>query len=150
MHYTEVARLAGRIGTITDVKHKVIRGVVMFQHKGGFKHRVSMDAKCTAAAKRLHNAGRLPSETGYRAYLAQASKWLGIRPAVVPGRLRHSLVTIGQTGKLVWKDGQGVTLQDIAQITGHKNTDTTKKKYSSLPVPPLLVLPLKLEHSHDP
>ncbi len=150
MHYTEVARLAQRQGTVEEVDHPIIKGVVAFPHKGGFEHRVSLDAYGCAAARRLYDAGRLPSETRYRELLAQASKWLGIRPAVVPGRLRHSLVTIGQLGSLVWKEGQGVTLEDIAQITGHQGTATTRKHYNSLPVPPLLVLPLKLHHDDDP
>ena len=150
MHYTEVARLAARAGTVEQVDHPVIKGVVAFPHKGGFEHRVSLDARGYAAAMRLYTAGRLPSETRYRALLAQASRWLGTTAAVVPGRLRHSLVTLGQSGTLVWKEGQGVTLDVIAQITGHQGTATTRKHYNSLQVPPLPVIPLTLQHRADP
>jgi hypothetical protein len=54
-------------------------------------------------------------------------------------------------GQLVSAGNGGLSLADVADITGHRSSTTTRRFYDSTAVPKLLVLPaLKLYHPDDP
>lgn len=80
-----------------------------------------------------------------RLYLAKACESINIS-AMVPGQFRHSLVSIGQDGRMVAPMGGGLSLQDLTEITGHKSTATAKRFYDNQAVPRMFVLPLDLKH----
>jgi hypothetical protein len=67
-----------------------------------------------------------------------------------PGALRHTFVTGGQRGRVVYAGGkEGVPLETVAGVAGH-SVETSRKFYSALDVPPMVVLPLNLSHPDDP
>jgi hypothetical protein len=67
------------------------------------------------------------------------------------GELRHSFVAIAQRGRWITADGTaGLSLADVAEVTGHRSSATTSKFYNVQLVPRMLVVPLALAHPADP
>jgi hypothetical protein len=151
LHLSEVQRIANGADAVVTVLEGQgeIAGTVRYRHKSGDPHTVSLDAKALAAVQRLQARGRAPTDGCMRLYLAKACESINVS-AMVPGQFRHSLVSIGQHGRMVAPMGGGLSLQDLTEITGHKSTATAKRFYDNQAVPRLLVLPLDLKHPHDP
>jgi len=152
LHLTEVQRIAaGTNADLADVDHPQIKGKVGFFHeKAKRTHIISLDGPALAAAKRLRKAGRAPNDGELRRALLAASTAASC-DVVQPAFLRHSFVTLGkQGGRLVKPSDGGLSLEEIAAITGHTNTRTTRDFYDASDVPPMVIIPLDLKHSEDP
>jgi integrase len=66
-------------------------------------------------------------------------------------RLRSSFVTLAKDGgRLVRPAEHGLDLEIIAAVTGHTNTKTTRDFYDDTDVPPMIVVPLRLQHPDEP
>jgi len=162
MHESELARIIRGEAVIREVWLDCgIAAVVRFSHKSGRMHLQSVDAATLGALRRLREAWaarvaageRLPAHTvdnnRLRRQLAAASRAAGVE-ALRPGELRHSFVTWREHGRLVRAVEGGVALADVSEIIGHQSTRTTSRYYDGLDAPPLMVLPLRLEHVDDP
>jgi integrase len=143
MHGSEVRRIAsGEAGLQACSTGTGIAGVVTFLHKSGRLHSISLDAKAFAAAQRLQATGGLPLP--WR--ILEATKAAG---GLHPSQLRHSFVQLGQRGRWVYPEGQGVSVEELTEVTGHSSSITTRTFYDG-GVPRMLVLSFSLEHPQDP
>lgn len=154
MHGTEVARLAGGLGTLREVEDCApIAGTIAFKHKTGALHVVSLDAQTLAAAQRLIVVGRAPSRhTIHEAVdlAAEKNKGKGV-VALDFGALRHSFATWAhERGEEFRPKGVGVPLEKVAERLGHTNTRTTRLHYLDVSVPPMIIIPIRLCHPDDP
>jgi len=149
MHLTEVARVASRKGVLADVTVPgEIRGTVSFRHKNGRVHRVSLNASTYDAAKRLQARGRGLDPTTVHNGLRQAARALGTE-ALHPGRFRHTFSNLAESeGELVKLKPGGVAKSDVLAVLAHSEA-TNRKHYHDL-IPPMIRLPLRLEHPEDP
>ena len=151
MHGTEVDRAARGNALLRDAEgHGEIHSTLAFPHKRGDVHVISLDAVSAAAVRRLQQRGLAPDLKVQVRALQAACKGRNIKPPLKPGQFRHSFVTLAQAGRWVYPAGQGVSLADVAEVTGHRSTATTKRFYSSVQVPRMLVAPVALVHAHDP
>jgi hypothetical protein len=149
MHLTEIRRTA-KDGRIRELEGQgEIAGTLAFVHKNGDPHVISLDAQAVAAARRLQALKTLPVTNVIRKVLKAATTSIGLSK-MNPGEFRHTTVTLGQNGRLVHPQGGGVSLKDIALIVGHRSTDTSRRFYDMNAIPPMLVVPVSLEHSEDP
>jgi hypothetical protein len=157
LHHSEISRLAEGNGTIEDVGGD-IAGVVTVLHKDQKPHAVSVDAWALAAARRLLARKAAPTDTCVREYCDNAAKAMKVGHndpetgewAFDPGNLRHSVVTLARkAGKLIRYEDQGLDLRDIVEVTGHQVT-TARNFYLGKTVPPMLVLPIRVQHPEDP
>lgn len=163
MHEKEVGRIGMGDAELRRVDGGEIVGTVTFLHKSGERHTQSLDAQAFAAASRL--LGQLPKGVDNKRQhreLARAAKALtaALResdptardvPPLRPGELRHSFATWARTaGRVVRATDAGVPLDLIAEVIGHKSAATTRRFYDSTEVPPMIVIPLRLVHPHDP
>ena len=165
MHTTEVCRIAAsaveaawgrepqaKLVTLMpgdDGYGSAIAGTVTVWHKRGSPHTISLDATSLAAAYRLQRLGKAPRQDRLWRQLKVASKLAGVAQ-VRAGELRHSLVGIGQRGSWCYPTGTGIGVEELAAVTGHQTSATTRRFYDSQAVPRMLVLPLVLEHPADP
>ncbi|MCK8501562.1 tyrosine-type recombinase/integrase [Myxococcus fulvus] len=152
MHDTEIGRIARGEAELREVRDPSgIFGTLTFRHlKAGKVHVVSVDAQTFAAARRLAARGSPLSRNAAKVMIDRAAKRLGV-PSIQPGELRHSFATWArQTGKVVRPADGGVSLDEIAAVMGHTSARTTQVFYVGDKVPPMIALPLQLQHPEDP
>lgn len=151
MHGTEIERLAkgeGKVAVFEDQGE--IAATVTFIHKSGNVHRQSIDRQTLAAVQRLQARGAAPVDSHIRRVVARACETLGIEP-VHFGEYRHSFVTwASECGQEVRPKAGGLPLAAIAAVVGHHSANTTKRFYDNVKVPPMIKIPIKLEHPDDP
>lgn len=153
MHHTEIERIAaGRAAPVRVDDPCGIVGTVAFPHKTSRAHVVSLDSQGWAAMQRLIARGRAPADMTVRRELARAARRLGGGAvALHPGEFRHSFVTLARKfGRLVKPTAGGVSLEEVARVTGHTRVRTTSEHYDGTQVPAMVVLPLTLHHPSDP
>jgi integrase len=154
MHTTEIERFAEGVGRIVDVDPEIgngIVGVVWVLHKSGEEHPNSVDAATLAAAQRIRDRGSIPNKIKRNEFCHRLAKRIEARRPVLYGALRHSFITWARSkgGKLIKPKDFGLSLEEIAQVVGHKNSKTTAK-YDGTEVPPMIWTPVKLHHPEDP
>lgn len=151
MHGTEIERLARGEGKVKVLHGQgAIAGTITFVHKSGRVHVQSVDAQSLAAAMRLQARGSAPADWWIRQVVKRAAKSIGLAPLRM-GELRHSFVTwAAECGVEVKPVDGGVPLARIAATIGHQSAVTTKKFYEGVKVPPMIQLPIRLEHPEDP
>jgi len=151
MHGTEIDRLARGEGRVKVLQGQgAIAGTITFIHKSGRVHVQSVDAQALAAAMRLQARGSAPADWWIRQVVKRAAKSVGLEPLRM-GELRHSFVTwAAECGTEVRPVDGGVPLTRIAATIGHQSAVTTKKFYEGVKVPPMIQLPIRLEHPEEP
>jgi integrase len=151
MHKSEISRLASGKGELRSVNDPSgIAGTARFVHKHGRVHMLSLDAQAFAAATRLQARGSAPTRNTVRESIQYAAARAGV-PPINPSELRHSFATWAKNvGTLIKPTEGGVPLDVVASVLGHQSTRTTSKFYDGTEVPPMVALPLKLQHPRDP
>lgn len=146
MHGSELRRLAKGAGVLTKLDGKTaIAGTLTVRHKNRTQHTQSLDADTFAALARIMKAGRIPDDKQINQAIDAAAKRVRVKPIRL-GELRHSFVTWAKThGTLVKPADAGLPLEAIADVIGHKDARTTKRFYDGTEVPPLILVPLKLQ-----
>jgi integrase len=149
LHGTEIERIARGEVEITPVGKQGIAAVLRFIHKGRHDHRLSVDAAALAAVRRFVQAGKAPSTKTVSYWAQRAAREVGF--VVHHGQLRHSVATWAQSsGRLVRLEAGGVSLQETAELLGHRSVMMIKDHYDNTEIPPMLVLPIRLLHPQDP
>jgi integrase len=151
MHGTEIERLARGEGKVAVLEESgEIAATVTFIHKSGNVHRQSIDRQTLAAVQRLQERGAAPVDSHIRRVVGRACKELGIEPVRL-GEYRHSFVTwASECGQEVRPKSGGLPLTAIAAVVGHHSASTTKRFYDNVKVPPMIKIPIRLEHPEDP
>ena len=151
MHGTEVDRLASGDGKIAVLKNQgEIAGTVTFKHKTGKRFTVSLDAQALAAAQRLQVRGSAPDRQTIREAVERVCERTGLE-FVHFGSIRHSFATwLVEQGSTYNQKGGGLPLEAVAQALNHSSTRTTALHYVSAMVPPMYVVPIRLEHPEEP
>jgi integrase len=151
MHFSEVERVAkgkAKLRRVDDPSGIV--GTLSFMHKNGSVHTISVDGQTYAAAERLVAAGEAPQNSSIRLCLGGASEATGL-PLLLTGQLRHSFVDWAQTsGRKVSHAEGGLPLADVGAAIGHRSVRTTDTFYNVTKVPPMIVVPVVLQHPDDP
>ncbi len=151
MHGTEIERLARGEGAIRVLENEgEIAGTLVFPHKRGGEHVVSVDAQALAAAQRLQAAGKAPDRVATGRAVARV---IAAHPELAGfafENLRHSFITLGAGGRTVTARTGGVPLELLSQVAGHTSTSTTRRHYLGAHIPPMVVLPLRLANPDDP
>ncbi|WP_163783121.1 site-specific integrase [Myxococcus vastator] len=162
MHDTEIARVARGEALLKEVDDPCgIKGTVTFLHKRGDDHVVSLDAQAFAAALRLQARKRPLTRAPALVMLKRAASRLREKCAtpeereaiqvIEPGAIRHSFSNwASDHGVLVRPTKQGLPVEEVAAVMGHRSTKTTRTFYKRVLVPPMIQLPLKLVHPEDP
>jgi integrase len=158
MHASEMERLARGEGELQDVTGEgEIAGTLRVVHTSGRVHAQSLDAQSLAAAKRLQARGSAPADSYVRRVIQHSvtqANWAARRPLLKPitfGALRRSFVTwAAERGELVRPSAEGVPLAAIASAIGHTSAHTTKRFDEGVRVPPMIKVPIRLEHPDDP
>jgi integrase len=150
LHASEIARIARGEAMIRRLGKGPIAATVDVRHKSGHDHRQSIDAATLAALDRLRVKNGLPTEKTFARSLDKAAEVTG--SPVLIGNLRHTFSTLATTcGRAVHpQETTGVPLEMVAQIVGHQSSATTKAFYLGTDIPPMITLPLQLEHPNDP
>ena len=100
--------------------------------------------------QRLQARGAAPVDSHIRRVVRRACKSLGME-LVRFGELRHSFVTwASECGQEVRPKSGGLPLAAIAAVVGHTSPATTKRFYENVAVPPMIKVPIRLEHPEDP
>lgn len=151
MHGTEIERLARGEGTIRVIQNEgEIAGTLVFPHKRGGEHVVSVDAQALAAAQRLQAAGRAPDRVATSRAVARVIERNPELHGFALEKLRHTFITLGAAGRVVTARAGGVPVELLSQVAGHTSTATTRRHYLGAHVPPMVVLPLHLVNEDDP
>ena len=166
MHHTEIERIAAGGGEVRRVDDPSgIAGTVRFVHKSGNEHILSVDAAALAAIERMVAAGARPPSTRQSGpggcpradtvaqVFARAAKRLDPvnPPKPNPSELRHSFATWAEeVGSVVYPKGRGAPGELISAVMGHTEATTRKRFYSGVRVPPMIKVPIRLEHPDDP
>ncbi|MCY1077403.1 site-specific integrase [Archangium lansingense] len=151
MHGTEIERLAEGKGTIRVLENEgEIAGTLVFPHKRGGEHVVSVDAQALAAAQRLQDMGKAPDRVATGRAVARVVEHHPELAGFALENLRHSFVTLGTSGRVVTARAGGVPLELLSQVAGHTSTTTTRRHYLGAHIPPMVVLPLQLANEDDP
>lgn len=151
MHHTEIERLARGEGRIRALEGEgEIAGTLIFPHKRGGEHVVSVGAQALAAARRLQAAGEAPNRVATSRAVARVVESHPELEGFAMERLRHTFVTLGAGGRVVTARGGGVPVELLGQVAGHTSTSTTRRHYLGAHIPPLVVLPLELRNEDDP
>lgn len=142
LHHTEIAQLKAAplfkkplpdlgVGIrILGGEHE-IQGVLQIRQKTKPRHRVSVNADTLRAALRLRES--VPS---------RIAVWEALQP-LIPSNLRHTFTTLRDQGEIISYTGSGVTLDQVAEILGHRvGSKMTASRYDKLQVPPMMKLPL--------
>jgi integrase len=151
MHFTEVDRIARGEGEVTQMSgNGEIAATVRFVHKSGRVHTQSLDAQALSAAQRLQVRGAAPVDSWCRKVVRRAAR--STRCDIIRfGQLRHSFVAWARTyGAEVRPASGGVPLSAISAAMGHASMLTTSRFYDVTPVPPMIKIPIQLEHPDDP
>nr|CAF05637.1 hypothetical protein [Archangium disciforme] len=151
MHGTEVDRLASGDGKIAVLKDQgEIAATVTFKHKTGKPFTLSLDVQGLAAAQRLQARGSAPDRQTIREAVERVCARTSLE-FVHFGAIRHSFATwLVEQGSIYNPKGGGLSLEAVAQALNHSSTRTTALHYVSATVPPMYVVPIRLEHSNDP
>jgi integrase len=151
MHGTEIERLARGEGSIRVLEDEgEIAGTLVFPHKRGGEHVVSVDAQALAAAQRLQAMGKAPDRVATGRAVARV---IAAHPELAGfafENLRHTFITLGAGGRTVTARAGGVPLELLSQVAGHTSTATTRRHYLGAHIPPMVVLPLQLANEDDP
>jgi integrase len=155
MHGTEIQRIGqgkALLRRIDDASGIV--ATLTFPHKRGSDHTISLDERAYAVVMRIQATGTV-STTAIHNAVKVAVKRLAKRGIEVekinPNELRHSFVTWATSmGQLVRPSTGGLSLDDVAAVTGHLSTTTTRRHYLGRHVPPMIKIPLVLAHRDDP
>ncbi|GHG91518.1 hypothetical protein [Comamonas sp. JC664] len=162
MHDTEIARVARGEALLKEVNDPCgIKGTVTFHHKRGDDHVVSLDEQAFAAALRLQARKRPLTRAPALLMLKRAASRLREKfetpeekekiRVIEPGEIRHSFSNwASEYGVLVRPTKQGLPVEEVAAVMGHRSTKTTRTFYKRVLVPPMIQLPLKLVHPEDP
>ncbi|GAC1590868.1 MAG: hypothetical protein NVS3B25_09730 [Hymenobacter sp.] len=182
IHDSEIHRLAkgDRGEELREVNDPSgIFGVLVFPHKNGKEHRVSVDEATFRAAQRLRARGSAMGSTTVRWALIRVAiaqhgcggrkisygkrsdrpgevNWRHDRckecPRYVMTELRHSFATWARNvGVLVRPRLTGVAADSIAEVMGHgHNVGTTRGFYIGDYIPDMVKLPVRLVHPEDP
>ncbi|NTX41470.1 site-specific integrase [Myxococcus sp. CA033] len=162
MHDTEIARVARGEALLKEVNDPCgIKGTVTFHHKRGDDHVVSLDAQAFAAALRLQARKKPLTRAPALLMLKRAAKRLREKcetpeetekiRVIEPGEIRHSFSNwASEYGVLVRPTKQGLPVEEVAAVMGHRSTKTTRTFYKRVLVPPMIQLPLELAHPEDP
>ncbi|TQF12499.1 site-specific integrase [Myxococcus llanfairpwllgwyngyllgogerychwyrndrobwllllantysiliogogogochensis] len=162
MHDTEIARVARGEAVLREVDDPCgIKGTVTFFHKRGDDHVVSLDAQAFAAALRLQARKRPLTRAPALLMLKRAANRLREKcetpeerekiRVIAPGEIRHSFSNwASDYGVLVRPTKQGLPVEEVAAVMGHRSTKTTRTFYKRVLVPPMIQLPLNLIHPEDP
>ncbi|MCP3137535.1 site-specific integrase [Pyxidicoccus xibeiensis] len=151
MHGTEIDRLARGAGTVRVLTGQgEIAATLVFPHKRGGEHVVSVDAQALAAAQRLQARGKAPDPVTTSRAVARVIAEYPELDGFAFERLRHTFITLGAAGRVVTAKGGGVPLELLSQVAGHTSTATTRRHYLGTHVPPMVVLPLQLVNEDDP
>ena len=157
LHVTEVARLAAGECVLRDVPDGGrIAATVSLVHKSTRAHTQSLGAATAAAARRLmagRSIGSIRNDDLARAMAAaNAARADGVMLEPVRlANLRHTFVTLSaRAGTVVHPPSGGVEHAMIAQLVGHSGTRTMGRHYLGDYVPPMIALPIRLEHPDDP
>jgi len=127
LHRSEVARFC-RSGTLSKPSpQQEAEGVLAnlsVLHKSGELHNLPVyEAEVLEAARRLQARGGLGSPFRLNEAIAKACHAAGVEPWTL-GVLRHSVAT--------WLALEGVPLAQIAELLGHRSTQTTRKFYRDM------------------
>ncbi|WNG37881.1 hypothetical protein F0U61_32515 [Archangium violaceum] len=151
MHGAEIERLARGEGSIRVLEDEgEIAATLIFKHKRGGEHVVSVDAQALAAAQRLQAAGKAPDRVATGRAVARV---IAANPELAGfafENLRHSFITLGAGGRTVTAKAGGVPLELLSQVAGHTSTSTTRRHYLGAHIPPMVVLPVQLVNVDDP
>lgn len=158
LHESEVERIAsGECVIYRQPKGSRIAAVVEVLHKSGKHHRQSVDEASLARVERLMarkwrgKKGAWIGEKTLARHRAAAAKASGCREVFI-GHLRHTRTTLlEQVGEEVRQEGLvgGVPIERVARSHGHSPA-TAATHYSAVSVPPMLCVPVKLQHPSDP
>jgi integrase len=151
IHGSEIERIARGGAKVRRLPPGApIASTVRFAHKSGRIHTVSLDLQATAAALRLQVRGKAPTRTAIQESVARVCKRLGL-PKINFGELRHSFVAwvLEEGTQVTYSGSGGVPLANIASVLGHTNPRTTQLFYNVSQVPPMVVVPLQLQHLGD-
>lgn len=151
LHDSEIASIAAGAWPVTPLEgFGPIAGVVKVFHKKGLPHPQALPKKALDAALRIQASGYIPNRKTVHAALDEAIKEAGIDLKLRPTVLRHAFITwAGTHGQLIKPQEAGIARSDIAQVVGHTSLATTMI-YDGTEIPPLALLPLKLENVEDP
>jgi integrase len=150
MHGTEIERLARGEGAIRVLEDEgEIAGTLVFPHKKGGEHVVSIDAQALAAAQRLQARGKAPDRVATGRAVAYVVEQHPELAGFAFENLRHSFITLGASGRVVTARAGGVPLELLSQVAGHTSTSTTRRHYLGAHIPPMVVLPLRLANPDD-
>lgn len=151
MHGTEIERLARGEGAIRVLENEgEIAATLVFPHKRGGEHVVSVDAQALAAARRLQVMGKAPDRVATGRAVARVVEQCPELAGFAFENLRHSFITLGASGRTVTARAGGVPLELLSQVAGHTSTSTTRRHYLGAHIPPMVVVPLRLANSDDP
>lgn len=157
LHESEIKRASMGECVIDEVPNGGrIAAVIEVRHKSSRNHRQSVDAPTLARVARLMGRTRdgkfewigHHTLTRHRIAAAEAS---GCRQ-IYMGHLRHTRTTLlERVGEEVTPPGdtRGVPLDRVARSHGH-STATAAAYYSGVNVPPMLCVPVVLQHPDDP
>lgn len=152
LHETEIARIAAGECVIRKVvRMGKIAATIDVTHKSGNVHRQSVDAATLAAIERLAALnGRWPTEKTLARHRKKAAA-LSKQPELFIGNIRHTRTTLAtEIGDIVYaKKKAGVPLELVARSHGH-DPGTAAAHYLGTEIPPLVVIPVKLNHPGDP
>lgn len=157
LHVVEVGRFARGIGRLVKVDDQgEIAGVLWVLHKKGDQHPVSLNAAAFAAAERIRARGSIVTRPRQLMMAHRVAKRLRERGeqnvrTVLYGALRHTFVTLARSagGRIVRPKLYGVSIAEISEVIGHTSTRTTRI-YDGTEIPPMIVLPIELNHPDDP
>jgi integrase len=150
--------MAARECVIEPVDHELIKATVTYGQKVS-QHRLSIDGQTLAAILRLQRD--CPRYETTRVALTDSCYLAGLfKPtnatkrkrddAFCIGEIRHSYVSWATNGgRLVNVESTGLNLAEIARALNHHSTSTTSRFYDVCKVPPMVVVPIKLQHPSD-
>lgn len=154
MHHSEIERIAAGEGVLRRLDDRSgITGTVRFVHKSGKVHVLSLDLACFSAARRLQGFGRAPRDHIIAQVFERAARRLDPEnpPKINPGELRHSFATWAPAvGIEVRPTKGGVPQALVSAVLGHESERTSRRFYVGTSVPPMIRIPIRLDHPDDP
>lgn len=129
-HVTELERFArSPESELVYARREDTLAVLTTRHKGGEMTRTPVnDSEVLAAAERLRSRRELPRKANEA--VKAACRAAGVAPFTL-GVLRHSVAT--------WSVERGAAPQQVAEFLGHKDARTTRRFYTDVAVPTVLV-----------
>lgn len=144
MHASELARISAGECVVRPGSGE-IAAVLVYGHKRGTPHQLSVDAETLAAVRRLMARKTHPDQsTSFKAFG---------RVNLKPARIRHTFVGLARmpgATPVYPPEGGGIPLSIVSQIAGHTSEAMTVDAYMGEVIPPMARLPLTLAHADDP